>query len=73
MALQAKVGRAGVSHVVLEEYPEGIYVFVFERPDSPHPYRDYLQDTWDMAKGFCEDEYGIPESGWNQIPDPRLR
>ena len=73
MALEATLGRAGVNRVVLEQYHEGIYVFVFERPGSPHPYRDYLQDTWAQAKGFCEDEYGISESDWKEIPDPRLR
>jgi len=73
MALEAIVRRAGVDRVVLEQYPEGVYMFVFERPDSQHPYRDYLQDSWDRARGFCEDEYGIPESEWTEIPDPRLR
>jgi hypothetical protein len=73
MALEARIGRAGADRVVLEEYPEGIYVFVFEQADSPHPYRDYLQDTWDQAKGFCKRKYGIAESVWTEISDPRLR
>lgn len=73
MALEAKIKRVGVERVVLEQYPEGIYVFVFEQPDSPHPYRDYLQDNWEMAKGFCQDEYGIDAGSWTEIPNPKLR
>ena len=75
MALEAKVGRTGetgVDRVVLEQYPEGVYVYVFERPDSRFPEWDHLQDDWDMAKRACAQDYGIALDVWKEIPDTSL-
>lgn len=74
MALEAIICKPGIYRVVLEEYPEGIYVLVYEHPhdadDSPR--EDYLQDNWEIAKAAAFEDYGITEDQWKQIPDTRF-
>jgi hypothetical protein len=73
MALMAHVGREGLERIVLEEYPEGVYVFVFSGSTPESLIADYLQDDFQMAKFFCEEEYAILQSDWQVIPDPGIR
>ena len=61
LALQAVVDKPGVYRVLLERYPEGVYVLVYNRPDTERPARDNLQDDWDMAKRACWLDYGIAD------------
>lgn len=72
MAREARTQRKGLHRVVLEAYPEGVYVYVFERPDSQFPEWDYLQDDWTQATGFCERKLGIPQDAWQEVPDTGL-
>ena len=69
MALEATVNRDGIHRIVLEQYQEGVYVYVFKTPQSKWPEEDHLQDDFDMAKLACKDDYGISESDWHAIPD----
>ena len=59
MALQAVVDQKDVHHIILQQAREGVYVFVFERADSPFAEWDYLQDDWEHAKAFSRDRYGV--------------
>ena len=72
MALQAIVDIKGVYRVILEHYPEGVYVLIFESPDSQYPYKDYLQLDWDMAKRACFQDFGISDEMWHEVPDTGL-
>ena len=72
MALEAVIKKAGLHRVVLEEYPEGVYVLVFETEDSQWPCQDHLQDNWEIAKLQGREDFGIPENGWVEIPDTHV-
>ncbi len=73
MAYEAIPNRPGVYRVVLEESPEDVYIFVFQRPDSPFPERDHLQDDLEMAMSACEEDFGIDRGVWCLIPTTGLR
>jgi hypothetical protein len=74
MALEAILNRPGVYRIVLEEYPEGVYVLVYDSIEAPRgPRKDYLQDDWNMAKIAALEDYGITDDQWKEIPDPRYR
>ena len=72
MALERIITKPGAYRVVLEEYPEGVYVLVYETPESQWPYRDHLQDDWPMAKRAALQDYGITEEMWKEIPDTKF-
>jgi hypothetical protein len=69
MAHEAVLDRPDVYRVLLEEYPEGTYVNVFQSSTAPGPYRDYLQPTLQIAKHMCLDDFGIQETDWRQVPN----
>ena len=69
MALEAILDRPGVYRVVLEEYPEGVYVLVFDTPDAKWPREDHLQNDWAMAKRAASQDYGIADDVWREIPE----
>jgi hypothetical protein len=73
MAYEALIRRADVYRIVLEEYAEGTYVFVFYKSESPWPEEDHLQDNLEIAMRTCEHDYGVPREAWKKIPDPGLR
>ena len=58
--------------MVLEEYPEGVYVLVFDTPDAAWPCKDHLQNDWAMAKRVAQHRYGTADDGWSKIPDTRF-
>lgn len=72
MALQAILNRPGAYRVVLEEQPEGVYVYVFDTPDAKWPYQDHLQDDWEMAKRAALEDYGVADDGWTTISDTHI-
>jgi len=72
MALEAMVASPGIHKVILERYPEGVYVLVYDRPDTDNPIRDDLQDDLDMAKRACLQDFGVTEDMWEQIPNTGL-
>jgi len=69
MALEAVINRQGIYRVVLEAYPEGVYVLVFDTSDAKWPCRDNLQNDWGMAKRSAQHRYGIADADWKEIPD----
>ena len=68
MALEAIINRPEAHRIVLEPRREGVYVLVFDSPESLDPYRDNLQDDWEMAKRAALHDYGITEEMWREIP-----
>jgi hypothetical protein len=72
MALEAIINKPGACRVVLEEYPEGVYVLVYETSESQWPYRDNLQNDWAMAKRSALHRHGIIEEMWREIPDTKF-
>ena len=72
MALAAVTNRKGAYRVVLEQYPEGVYVLVYDTPDARWPCEDHLQNDWAMAKRAALQDYGIDESMWREVPDTRF-
>ena len=72
MALEAIVNRNGVYKVVLQERPEGIYVFAFPGVENSLSLRDDLQDDWAMAKRCSARRYGTTEDMWREIPETDL-
>ena len=72
MALQAIIQREGVHRVILEEYPEGVYVLVYDTAEAVAPCQDHLQDNWQIAKRAAREDYGIEDWMWNEVPDTRF-
>jgi len=72
MALEATLNREGIYRVVLEEYPEGVYVLVYDTAESEWPWEDHLQDDWAMAKRAVSEDYGITADMLREIPDTRF-
>lgn len=72
MALEAVVNREGLYRIVLAGSPEGVYVYVWEHPDARYRDKDYLQDTWELAIEFCEEEYDVTRDMWRTIPDNEI-
>lgn len=72
MALEAIINKPGAYRVVLEEYPEGVYVLVFETAESQWPCRDNLQDDWAMAKRAAGHDYGVTDAMWREIPNTKF-
>jgi hypothetical protein len=68
MALEAIINQPQFHRVILEEYAEGVYVFVF-KPGEEWPCRDNLQNDWEMAKRSARHHYGVTEEMWREIPD----
>jgi len=62
------VNSVGFHRIELVEKSEGIYVFVYEQESSQFPERDYLDDTWEIARERCVEDYGVPENSW--MPGP---
>ena len=73
MAFEAKLGRDRLDRLVLEQHPEGVYIFVFETPNSKYPERDYLQDDLNMAMEVCAEDYGVGKTSWIEMPNPGLK
>ena len=73
MAYETKPMKVGAHRVVLEEHPEGVYIFAFEGPDSKYPEKDYLQDNLAMAMEVCEEDYAVAKTSWVKIPDIGMR
>src|SRR6476659_2675600 len=59
MAYEAYPKSSTAFRVVLESYPEGVYVFVFQSEASAFTETDMLQDTLEMAKLACEQDFGV--------------
>ena len=72
MAFEAIVNREGAFKVILQERPEGVYVFLFEKPGSRTSVRDNLQDTLEIAKRTSFQDYGVTEDMWREIPETDL-
>ena len=68
MALEAIINRDGVYKVVLQERPEGVYVFLFPSPENRMSLRDDLQDDWTIAKRCSARRYGTTEDMWRKFP-----
>lgn len=60
----------GAHKVRLEPTDVGVYVFVWLHEASKTPEYDHLQDTLDMAKLSCAEDYGIPVENWTAYDDP---
>ncbi len=69
MAYEVILNRPAVYRILLEPRAEGMYVNVFDSPNSPGPSRDMLQDDLAMAKRACEQEYGVDPTAWREVPD----
>lgn len=52
--------------LILETYPEGVYVYVFEG-DEKSPSKDHLQNTLDIAKKQAYEDYNVEPETWNEI------
>ena len=74
MALEAIINRPGAYRIVLEEYPEGVYVLVYESPDvgTDSPCQDHLQDNWEIAKRQAREDFGVSDDQWKEIADTRF-
>lgn len=55
---------SGLNRVVLEQDDGAVYAFAFVHPAPSIPEWDYLLDTWDEAKRFCLERWGVPLDSW---------
>ena len=67
-AYEALLERDDVYRIVLEEYSEGVYVWVFLTSRSACPGKDHLQDSMAQAVSFCERHYNVSRDIWRPIP-----
>ena len=71
--MEEAVGVGKFARYVIEPSPEGFYCFVFERNDSEFPERDYLQDTRQIVKVMCEEDFGVALDQWKPFHGASLR
>ncbi len=45
----------------------GAYIYVWMSAESTFPEKDHLQDTLDIAKKQCAEDYGIPITAWREV------
>ncbi len=69
MCLERILDRPGVFRVVLELREEGVYVNVFQTPESDWPEIDHLAPTFRGALYTAKRDYGIEFDEWNVAPD----
>ncbi|MEZ5943040.1 MAG: hypothetical protein R3C18_16735 [Planctomycetaceae bacterium] len=69
MAYEVVLNRTGAYRILLESYPAGVYVYVFESESAPGPYRDWLQDGLEMAKRAGTQDFDTTETDWREVPD----
>lgn len=50
----------------------GFYTHVWLTPESASPEKDFLQDTLEVAKEECLEEFGVPLAAWTARDDARL-
>lgn len=67
MPYEAMPARPGVYRVFLEERDEGVYINVFDSPESKEPYIDWLAPHLEGAKLKGKQEYGIEEHQWIHV------
>ena len=74
MALEAIINRKDAYRIVLEEYPEDVYVLVYESAvaGDNSPCQDHLQDNWEIAKRQAREDFGMTDDMWKEIPDTRF-
>ncbi len=71
--MEEAIGVGKFARYVIEPSPEGFYCFVFERSDSKFPERDYLQDTKQIVKELCEEDFDVPFDQWKPFDGASLR
>ena len=69
MALEVILDQPQVYRILLECYPEGVFVNVFDSKDSSGPVQDHYQPDLKIAKQFCEDTFFVSSSAWREVPD----
>jgi hypothetical protein len=69
VAFQRILNQPGAYRLLLEQYPEVVYMYVFETLHSAGPYMDYLQPDLQIAMTECEKRYGVKTSDWTLVPD----
>ncbi len=69
MAFQVLLKKPGVYRILLECYPEGVFVNVFDSVDSPGPVQDHYQPDLVLAKRFCKETFDVDSSAWTEVPD----
>ena len=47
---------------IVHDAPAGFYLYVYDGARCTH---DYLQDTFDLAREFAYDEFGVPVERWS--------
>lgn len=66
--LQSIINTSSIEKVLIEEDSvAGWYIYVYETSASKNPERDYLQDTLDLAKECCLEDFGVPLSSWKRM------
>jgi len=71
--MEEAVGVGKFARYVIEPSPEGFYCFVFETKDSEIPERDYLQDSKQIVKEMCEEDFGVGLDNWRPFKGESLR
>jgi hypothetical protein len=70
MAYKVELRRPHLYAIILEEYPEGVYVNVLYGEEPNAGGEDWLYSNLEEALDFCERIYGIPRDQWQIVPDP---
>jgi len=71
-SLVSASNSSGFDRVVLEEDAGAVYAFAFALPAPSIPEWDYLLETWEEAKRFCLEQWGVPLDSWeptNEAPN----
>lgn len=69
MSLQVVLNKPRIYRILLECYPEGVFVNVFESSTSPGPIQDHYQPDLMMAKRYCKETFDVNPLDWVEVPD----
>ena len=69
MAYQVILNKTGLYRILLECYPEGVFVNIFDSAFSMGPVQDHYQPDLALAKTFCEETLGVDCSSWVEVPN----
>ena len=59
-----------VKRVMLYECKDWVYLFLYNTENDSACFADYLNDTIDVVKDICLEDYGVQKGDWRTINDP---
>ncbi|MEO0440301.1 MAG: hypothetical protein AAF067_05435 [Pseudomonadota bacterium] len=71
--MEEAIGVGRFHRYVIEPQPEGVYLFIFEKAGSSFPEKDFLEDSKEVVKEICKEDYGVSIESWGPYHGDSLR